>query len=380
MRLDARTIGFLVILIAVIAGVLLLQNLGGEDDDAPDITTTNETVDLFEEVDADSVTSLTITNNAEPIITTEGEGEDAETTEEPRITIYTNTDGTWSLDAEASINVADEPIQSDSVRSAVVSLLNVRSREQFESEDLEQYGLIDPSYVISMEVGEDTYTLTVGDQNFSGQSYYVQRNDDEVVYLTTNVAGINGVLDINTTPPYVPTPTPTPQRTLNVPGTIFTTFNVANIVDMTLTNNETGDEVVFVRDEETDAWVVEGAELDTDETIASIIVSEFGATEGVDSLPAGEDLSVYGLDEPTYTITATDFNDDTYTLQIGGEDVSGTRSYVLVDVFEQVVIVSKANIDLLTSFIENPPLIPAPEATPEAEMTDEPEAEVTEEG
>ena len=376
MRLDARTIGFLVILIAVIGGVLFLQNREATDTDTTDIDTTDEVIDLFDDIDADSVTSLTIVNN-EALVTV-GEGEDA--TEEPRTTVYTNTDGSWSLDTEASLGALDEPIQSDSVRSAIVSLLTVRSREQFESDDLEQFGLTEPTYSITFDADGETYSLTVGDTNFSGQSYYVQRNDEATVFLTTNVTGINGITNISTTPPYVPTPTPTPQRTLNVPGTVFTTFNAANIVRLSITDNATSDELVLTREDELSEWMVEDADLDTDQTTTSVIVSEFGSTQGLDTLPAGDDLSVYGLDDPVYTIEATAFNDDTFTLQIGGEDVSGTRTYVLVDDFEQVVTVNKANIDLLTTFIENPPLIPAPEATPEAEMTDEPEAEATEEG
>lgn len=382
MRLDARTIAFLVILIAVIGGVLFLQNREVDNTDTTEPDTTDEVIDLFEGIDADSVTSLSIVNN--DALVTVGEGEDA--TEEPRTTAYINEDGTWSLDTEASLGALNEPIQSDSVRSAIVSLLTVRSREQFESDDLEQFGLTEPTYIITFDANSETYNLTVGDTNFSGQSYYVQRNDEAAVFLTTNVTGIDGVTNISTTPPYVPTPTPTPQRTLNVPGTVFTTFNTANIVRFSLTDNATGDELVLTREDELSDWVVEDTNLDTEQTTASVIVSEFGSTQGLDTLPAGDDLSVYGLDDPAYTVQATAFNDDTFTLQIGGEDVSGTRTYVLVDDFEQVVTVNKANLDLLITFIENPPLIPATEATPEAEMTDEPmateepEAEATEEG
>jgi hypothetical protein len=79
---------------------------------------------------------------------------------------------------------------------------------------LSDIGLIDPMYIIEFGFdGNVTHTLTVGDLTPTNSGYYAQF-DDKNVYVISQ-AGIDSLINLLTSPPYLATSTPTMEPVLS---------------------------------------------------------------------------------------------------------------------------------------------------------------------
>ncbi|ESA36796.1 hypothetical protein N836_06035 [Leptolyngbya sp. Heron Island J] len=103
------------------------------------------------------------------------------TLEKPEETLaFTKTDNIWRM---------TEPEDAAADPSSVAFLLNIITNDTIQEtitttpDQLETYGLDDPTATIQLTVDEATYTLSLGDEDFSGTSLYAITHQEAV---TTN--------------------------------------------------------------------------------------------------------------------------------------------------------------------------------------------------
>ena len=87
---------------------------------------------------------------------------------------FIKNDNTWQM---------TEPEEAAADPSSIAFLLNIITSDTIQetitttSENLDTYGLDQPTATLELRVDEETYALTVGDEDFSGTSLYVMTND-----------------------------------------------------------------------------------------------------------------------------------------------------------------------------------------------------------
>jgi hypothetical protein len=398
MRLNRGTIILLVVLVAIIGTATVLMNSGSGS--TSNTASNSTTIQLFEGLTAEQVTSLTVSSNLSPeqvpaeALQPEATAEpDAEATEEPAsvpvtMAIALDEAGIWATTEESTVT-SERAIVQENVRSTLGTLLGLRSSDQFQPEggDLAPFGLDQPTHEIRFsaaaaeEGGEPTsYRVRLGGKNPSGVNYYALFGDDDTtVYVITNASGLdNNVLDVVTAPPFVPAPTPTPVPVLNVPGPIFNGLVPQNIRRMTFTDNSSGDQLAISLDD-TGTWIEENAAEGAPEIqpmLMSVVVNYFIALNAVDGLTT-DNLDALGLAEPAFTLTAESIDGQIYTLRTGSADPTGSRVYALVNDFTEVVVLESDLINTLTGLVAQPPYVIEPIAEATAEVTPEATPEVT---
>lgn len=376
MRLSGRTLVFAAILVVVIGLGLILLNSGGEGDTGADEQVVDDTVVFFPDLEPSSVTSFRVA------VTDEATGEPVES-------VYSiNASGAWTLNGELSSNIAltetSTLVQAD-VSNAVGTLLGLTATEQFESDDLETFGL-DAAQVatLALEAGDETVTARIGNPNPNNTRYYALLGDDDnTVYLVTNKTQIDALLGLGAEPPFEPTTvpsTPTAVPVLTLPGPLFLDQTGAQAVTaLRVRDNVAEEEVVLTRESTTAPWqLVQAPDLAeptaADAQLMPLFLSILFSLNAVDGLPA-DNLEALGLAEPAFTITATYGDSQTATLQVGGTDPSGTRTYTLFNDFEQVAVLTTDDVGVLTGLVAEPPL---PLEAIVEEATEEATAEATE--
>jgi hypothetical protein len=253
----------------------------------------------------------------------------------------------------------------------VSTLVGLRYNQSFEPDNLEQYGLDDAAYDISFTAADESYRLRIGNKNPTGTQYYALLGDDDsMVYLLSSASSTDTVLNIIKDLPFVEEPTPTPIPVL-VEGPIFSEFDIQAVTKLTITDAETDEELVLERDEGTFLWLIPDSPSTVDQTRVNVALSQFGALQAVDVVPA-DNLEALGLEEPQNLIIAQlGSEDDNHFIAVGDHDPTGTRYYVRVNAYENEVAVVEADwVDFVLELLSEPPILP--EATPEvtAEVTE----------
>jgi hypothetical protein len=140
-------------------------------------------------------------------------------------------------------------------------------------------------------------------------------------------------------------------------------------------SDQTGEGILFERENPTAAWVVSGQPtelvdseifINTVRNLAYLLIDTQFQTE--------PQLTAMGLDSPSYTIQLTLDNAEKVILYIGNLVPTGGGYYVKVD-NNPAVVVSQTDLDFITSSLKNPPLLPT--NTPEIILTFTPETRVT---
>ena len=211
MRLNLRNIIFIVVGVAVIAGVLIWQNTTA---DAPEATETPEaTVSgiLLEGIDSSTIDKVDVRRS----LPVEGE----ETPTEELVVMTRNDASVWAVD-EAT-NITERDTDQTSITTAISNLATLEYNDRFALSEtnatLEAFGLDNPAFTIVLSVGETNTSVYVGGKNPGGSRYYVRLNEDtDIVYLVAP-SELDRFNTFITTPPYVPAPTstPTPYPTAN---------------------------------------------------------------------------------------------------------------------------------------------------------------------
>lgn len=245
--------GVVVVLAVILA---LLSIFGGEEDEDTGIA-------LFS-VTADDLSTIAYQDGDTDVALTKGE------------------DGVWTLDSDTML-----PIDQDAVSELATSITGMTAqRELGEGADVDSMGFATPEMSISFTAGENSYTLTVGDQNSMTDTYYARLGEDGPVY-TIATSDLSSLCK-------------TPRQLYQAQD--ITDIESSDVTAMTL---ETGSEVLsFTLEDET--WTLDsdpGYELDQDtvkrmvNTICSL-ESEWSITQ------PGPD-SEYGLDTPNAVVTVT---------------------------------------------------------------------------
>lgn len=343
MRLNRNTLIALGGLLVIIIAAVLLLNRPAETPEDIDTDTTDGV--FYEGITADTVTGITIVDSDGLVATLS------------------------RPDAETPWQIADtgEEADADRMATAVVGLINLNYTDSFTSENVTDFGFGEDAIPATITFTADgtEHQLLVGRQNPSGNRYYVMQPDDDTIYLVSN-ANLDSLLGLASDQPVVVLPTATPEPQLNAPGVVFAGFSGTDIQRFEITDNANSQSLVFVRSEEDQTWSIEGDDRAVDQTNVEIMMSVYGFLEAVDATDA-PDLAPLGLGEPAYTIVATDSTGKTFTVQVGDNDPTGTRTYVLIDDFERVAIVESDALSFLLDWLVNPPLAPEPTPTVEAE-------------
>jgi hypothetical protein len=122
----------------------------------------------------------------------------------------------------------EEPIQEEADDVRVTSLVNrlaklTASRTLTETGDLATYGLAESQLTAKLETkNNQVETLSAGDKNPQGSSYYVQKKGDENIYLVY-ASIVDDLKRLITEPPKKPTPTPTFTPTVSITVTATAT-------------------------------------------------------------------------------------------------------------------------------------------------------------
>lgn len=385
MRLNQRNVIVLVALLLLASLAFILQQIDEVGNEQAAATPSTQRV--FEGFTSDAVLTMRITDvvTAEP----SDEGDDAAETEDPAdiTVVFERTDSAdnWTL-GEASTLTSDRPLLQSRLNEAVTTIVTTRTTDRFESDDLAQYGLETPNYIVEIETADETYTLTIGETNVAGTQYYAQIGDNPQVVLLQSASTIDRFLNLTQELPLEAEPTATPEPILNVPGVLYADTTTEAITSITVMGED--ETLTLERESAAADWMLgEGSfELGDgalDQTRLTLVTTLFTQIDGIDELPA-TDLSALGLDDPQLEVIVE--AERTRRLQLGDTDPTGTRYYALVDEFESVVVVPEEAVTFFFTLLEEPPIV-LPEATEEAtaevtaeaERTPEATAEMTEE-
>lgn len=361
MRLNRNTLIVLLVSLAVIVVAGLLLNNPSSNSTAATPTAEGFVGRVFPDLALESVNSITVRS-------------EADATE----TAYIQDDeGVWQIESTTLTTAnPDSEITQTTLDERVANVVSLEAPDSFETDDLAQFGLEPPAFVITLKTRDNqTVTVKIGKKNPQNNRYYALIGDNTTkVYLLTSVGKIDPVTQLAATPPIVIPPTPTPVPVLNTQGPVFSTFDATTITRFEVRDNA-NDAFIIIAKDSSGNWIVEEGTNKEDRLLDSgsitTLLTVFGFTQAVDGVD-GADLERLGLAEPAYTLVATGTNNQTYSIKIGTEDVTGTRYYALVDAYETVAVIEKASIDIVLTLIAEPPY--QPEATPEATVESTAEA------
>jgi hypothetical protein len=175
-----------ILMLAALTALAFYLNRGKENAAAEDLTPTLEKTFVFSAADG-TVSSIEIkTAGGETVKIARG-GENA-----------------WKvilpIEAEANQGLAE---------SAASQLTALSISSQIEpGKSLEIFGLEDPDYIVSVEFKEGgVHTLEIGDNTPTRKGYYVRLDKGKT--MVVGASGIEALLNLVSSPPYLNTPTPT---------------------------------------------------------------------------------------------------------------------------------------------------------------------------
>lgn len=130
-----------------------------------------------------------------------------------------------------------------------------------------------------------------------------------------------------------------------------------------------GGEPVRVERNPNQPWVLSKPEdAEADQGAAEAAASQIGALGIVTEVEGQKDPSIFGFDEPFYTIDVTFEDGTTSTLEVGDMTPSESGYYVRVD-GGKVYVVSPSGIDVLAGLALTPPYLNTPTPIPTATST-----------
>ncbi len=187
-----RTTGILLVIFAILAGVVLLDNHRKPSQ------TAQAPVTWVLTLSQDDVQELDVTDNGQSAV------------------LVKKADNTWALDSAAGPDA-----DSTRVGALVASLVDLRATRVMTdtAEGLAGYGLENPGTTIVLKLANGQQeTLSVGNRNLQGAQYYVQHKGQTPVYMVDQQA-IGDSKSLVSNPAYKPTPEPAADQT-PAPGTV----------------------------------------------------------------------------------------------------------------------------------------------------------------
>lgn len=193
-----RTTAVLFVIVLLLGSYLYYQSQqepAPEPTPTPSSIPTPETVSLVQSATIDQVTELDIWNLKEATQTT----------------YIREATGAWSQTVPTATVVL-----SPTLNAQVTGLINLVSTQTLPANKnpLSAYGLDAPSYKVVLTTqnrddGPTLNTILIGNPNPTGDSYYVQKEGDDRVHVTSKWV-IDNMINLAAHPPIPPTPFPTP--------------------------------------------------------------------------------------------------------------------------------------------------------------------------
>ena len=120
------------------------------------------------------------------------------------VKVSRNSENVWALELPEKAE-ADQ----GSVEAAASQISSLRVVGEVKG-DAEIFGLDKPAYVLNIEfTGGKTRTLEIGDNTPTNSGYYVRLDKRKI--LIVGLSGIDSLTNLLVFPPYLSTPTPSPQ-------------------------------------------------------------------------------------------------------------------------------------------------------------------------
>jgi len=184
-----RSTWIAVVIFLALAGTLFYLNQREPSEDAAEITPPAPVEFLFTDSDG-LLTSIDIKSNA---------GE--------QVTIIRNEKGVWVL---------EQPIETEanqgSAEAAATQLTSLRIESKPEV-TLDAAGLVQPSYTLIVKFNDESEkTVRIGDLAPTGIGYYTNVDGSDEILIVGKI-GLDSLLTLVTSPPYLNTPTPEPEPT-----------------------------------------------------------------------------------------------------------------------------------------------------------------------
>ncbi len=308
MRLNRGTITLLVGSALVIIAVLLFNSIATAPGSAT-ATATGSAGPLFEGLEADAIARLEIASN------TNGD----------HTVLLKDAGGAWNI-TDVTYGT-DRAVQQDSASEAITNFADLQANDSFVAENLADFGLDQPDYVITAQAGETTYTIYVGNQNPTGNRYYVMTATGQAEAIV---------------------PPPAAEE-----ATEEATAETAENATQEATE-ETTEAVAEVTEAATEEVAEEATETPTEEaTVEATEETTEEATEEATAEATGE-ATEEATTEPEPTFTPLTFANEGQT----------------------VYLVNKTTLDELIDLITEPPYVPPPTSTPTPYPTPNPYSEV----
>ncbi len=205
-------------------------------------------------------------------------------------------------------------------------------------------------------------------------------NRGTLILLVISLLVIIAVIVVNNNNLLVTATTATP--TFEAGGPLFADLSADNILSLKVTNTSDDSVVELARDDASAAWTVSGTAADDSRTVdqdkAATAANNVATLQAVTGFAGdGENLADFGLDAPAFTVEVTTTDDNSYTLNVGGQNPGSSRYYVQPgDKTDTVYLVVSSSVTAITNLVAVPPYTPLPTATATATATLNPLSEV----
>ncbi len=248
-------------------------------------------------------------------------------------TVYDNDGNKKIIEAWYLANEENTKLSQSIVDGIVIASSNLVAAEVIESEveDLSQYGLDGSYYVEGKTEKGVAYKIILGSILYNREGYYAMLEGDTTVY-SVSVYSANQLyasraelLDLNI---FKGSLNEVQSFSLNKEGELKFTVE-----------SDLNTEIVWIITHP----VLSKADIsNADEMISNLLA--LSREEYVDVNP--EDLSVYGLLEPDYSVTII-INDMEYTMHIGGEDIISNTFYARMNEEDEVFTIDASTMTFL---------------------------------
>jgi len=238
----------------------------------------------------------------------------------------------WYIVGEEEIT-----IDQDILDTLAIIIANMTAKDVIETEtkDITKYGFDDKStYIMGKVKNGETFKLTLGDMLYNRDGYYIMKNDDTTVYATS-LYSANAMLI-------------TRGQLLDTnifPGTL------SDVTSFSLTKNN--EKVFTIEPSEIYYWIItEPIKFRCDAPKTDAMVNntfKLMVKEYVDIAP--EDISVYGLDKPSYELTIISKGIET-KLILGKENIRDDSFYAMVKDKSEVFSIDSTTLN----FVDTPAL------------------------
>lgn len=223
-------------------------------------------------------------------------------------------DDTWYLDSDR-----DFPVEQSTIEGKLSSAVSTTASQEIEidEDNLADYGLDEPSCTITITDSDDNETIfEIGDENTVTYEYYCRLNESDTVYM------IDSTLESMMS---------------------FDLYDVADMDDFPTISSDEIKELSVSDGTET----IELDDEDDEDAYSEIAALYYSAHVDYDC----EDLSTYGLDDPTYTIVIGYLEEEEEETQEESEESEETEDETEEETEETEETYDEDDLTILTLYI-----------------------------